>query len=97
MDTNTTQGSQVRLVIADKFPCATCGKEVYAEKVPYVCHDCWKNGKAGEAIADLEVYTLKLEELLEAYIQAHDAAQIGLDECECDLCRQARPLLKVQS
>jgi hypothetical protein len=42
-------------------------------------------------------YVTALESLIAGYVQAHDTDEIALDECECDLCQQARPLLKVQS
>ncbi len=46
------------------------------------------------AIDHVETLLLQLQDLLRAYVQTHDAGEIGLDECECELCRQARPLLK---
>jgi DNA-directed RNA polymerase subunit RPC12/RpoP len=94
---NTNQGSQVRLVIADKVPCATCGKEVYAEKVPYVCHDCWKNGKAGEAIAKLEAALKRIDRATIEW-DANKLGSVHVQRKRWQRCGEiARQALEVQS
>ena len=39
--------------VAKKVKCLVCGAEKFALKAPYVCHGCWKSGKAAQMIQRL--------------------------------------------
>ena len=43
----------VQTEIAEKVACVCCGSEKYSTQSPYLCHNCWKNGKAAQMIQRL--------------------------------------------
>jgi hypothetical protein len=44
------EGSKVTIEIAEKTKCLVCGKDKYAMQPEFICHDCWKDGKAAKLL-----------------------------------------------
>ncbi len=59
---NRLNGSTVHIEIANEVNCVVCGEKRYSMTSPYVCHDCWKDAKVGEFIADLQGEITSLRE-----------------------------------
>lgn len=86
MDTPT---HKVEIHIAEKTECIICGKQVYADKPPYVCHQCWKDQKVTARIA-------QLQEALTFYAKRHhDANHISdkIEDCTSEVCKTYSDLM----